>query len=451
MPRAWRLFVSLLGSALFAASLGPAFASSGPGGGDDLDDAIEANDDDFDDDYDDAEDDDVDDDDRDELSDDDGDRSGSNSGSSNDGDNSGSGSSNSGRDNDHDRAELSTHPAILYAITESPDGDEVIEREYLWEAPTRALRAAEQEGFVVLSRTRLEALDINLVRLRAPDRLSGTRAIATLRRLAPGAVVAPHHIYRATGAVAIASSAVALAPASGLNHVLGVIDTGVHIDRLPTSSALLTHRRAGGGAPRPRDHGSLVASIAIARGARVHVFDVFSEGADGSLIAPAANIAEAIDWMVAHDVAVINISIQGPDNPVLNDVIRRATARGHLIVAAAGNNGPFARPSFPAAFEGAIAVTAIDVDNRPYIRANRGDYIDFAAEGVDLPVQLNDSAVVATGTSFAAPVVAAHLAQLMPSPSPQGAAQALTALRRNVVDLGAPGRDPIYGWGAVPD
>jgi hypothetical protein len=313
------------------------------------------------------------------------------------------------------------------------------------------VRAAEQAGFTILSRTRLDALDINLVRLRAPDGSRNARAVATLRRLAPGSIVAPHHVYRTTGVVAIASHAVASATVVPSNAVLGVIDTGVQVDRLPSSAALLSHRRADGGAPRPREHGSLVAAIAIARGVNVHVVDVFVEGGDGSVFAPAASIAVAIDWMVARQVPVINISVQGANNPVLSDVISRANARGHIVVAAAGNNGPFARPAYPGAFEGAVAVTAIDVDNRPYVRANRGSYIDFAAEGVDVPVQLHDHAVVATGTSFAAPVIATHLAQLMPEPSPRAAANALGVLRRGVVDLGAPGHDPVYGWGAVPD
>jgi hypothetical protein len=437
------LIISLLGSLLIAASLGTASASSGPGS-DGLDDAIE----DMDDSFDDGDDSSPDDFDNGPSNDDDdyGDNSGSNSGSSHGGDDDNSGT---GRDFDD---ELRSHAGeFIYAVTESFDGEEVIEREYLWQAPARAVREAQREGFRVVSRTQLEALDVHLVRLRAPPNMGNARALALLRRLAPNAIVTPHHVYRTTGTVTFTFGSLSAPTPREAGGVIGIIDTGVERAHLADATALLTNIGPDGREARGREHGSLVAAIAITHGARVHVVDVFGESRDGSLVAPAASIAQAIDWMVARGVPVINISIQGPDNPVLNDIIRRAIARGHIIVAAAGNNGPYARPAFPAAFEGSVAVTAIDTEDRPYMRANRGSYIDFAAEGVAVRVQLGGRTVTATGTSFAAPVVAAQLSRRLDAPSREHADSALEALRSGVTDLGAPGHDPIYGWGAVPD
>ncbi|MEQ1493785.1 MAG: S8 family serine peptidase, partial [Terricaulis sp.] len=146
-----------------------------------------------------------------------------------------------------------------------------------------------------------------------------------------------------------------------------------------------------------------------------------------------------------------NISVEGPDNAVLAEMVRRAAERGHIIVAAAGNGGPAARPSFPAAFDGVLAVTAIDESDRPYVRANRGDYIDFAAPGVDINVDVNGSMARVSGTSFAAPVIAAEAAAHLHAPSPAESARVLTNLRARAEDLGAPGRDNIFGWGALRD
>jgi hypothetical protein len=466
-----KLVISLLGSVVFAAALTSAQASPGSGG-DDLDDAIEDIDGDLDFDLDsdqahsgsgNSDDDDFDpfdnddnsgssNDDAGSSSDNDGeqDRSGSNSGSSGrggDDDHSGSGR----RDDERDREDTSAASSVaLYAIVEGFDGEEVVEREYLWQAPSRAVSGAARAGFTVLSRTTLEALDVHLVRLRAPEGMGNARALTTLRRLAPGAIVTPHHVYRASSAATVAAGVIS-PHATTHGGVIGIIDTGVERSRLPNAAALLTQRSAAGGPARPSEHGSLVASIAIANGARVHAIDVFNESRDGGMVAAAASIAQAIDWMVAEGVPVINISIQGPENPVLNDIIARATARGHIVVAAAGNNGPYARPSFPAAFESALAVTAIDREDRPYVRANRGDYIDFAAEGVEVSVQLGDETVTVSGTSFAAPIVAAQLSRNHRAPSRENAHSVIIALRSGVTDLGAPGHDPVYGWGAVPD
>jgi len=55
----------------------------------------------------------------------------------------------------------------------------------------------------------------------------------------------------------------------------------------------------------------------------------------------------------------------------------------------------------------------------------------------------------ARGTSFAAPLVAGLLAARLPEPDPHAARQAIEALTHQAVDLGAPGRDTVYGFGLV--
>src|SRR5262249_14491142 len=111
--------------------------------------------------------------------------------------------------------------------------------------------------------------------------------------------------------------------------------------------------------------------------------------------------------------------------------------------AAAGNGGPLAGPAFPGAYEGVLAVTAVDRDGRVYMRANRGDYVDFAALGVDVPVQVNGRSSTVSGTSFAAPLVAARIATLLPRASREDASRAVNEVRREAVDQGRQGRDPV--------
>lgn len=53
-------------------------------------------------------------------------------------------------------------------------------------------------------------------------------------------------------------------------------------------------------------------------------------------------IAAALGWLDANQVAVVNISLVGPDNMVLRQLVRQMIARGHILVAAVGNDGPAA-------------------------------------------------------------------------------------------------------------
>ena len=51
-------------------------------------------------------------------------------------------------------------------------------------------------------------------------------------------------------------------------------------------------------------------------------------------------VAAAFGWMAKERVAVINVSLVGPRNALLERVVKVLVARGHLIVAAVGNDGP---------------------------------------------------------------------------------------------------------------
>jgi subtilisin family serine protease len=144
--------------------------------------------------------------------------------------------------------------------------------------------------------------------------------------------------------------------------------------------------------------------------------------------------------------------LSGPRNPAVANAIARITRKGHTIVAAAGNDGPAAPPVFPGAYDGVVGVTAVDVANRIYRYANRGNHVDFAARGVAVTaIDAKGGVRDATGTSFAAPVVAARLAAQLRLPDRTAAQKAIRALEVEARDLGPPGRDPIYGVGLIGD
>jgi subtilisin family serine protease len=70
---------------------------------------------------------------------------------------------------------------------------------------------------------------------------------------------------------------------------------------------------------------------------------------------------------------------------------------------------------------------------------------------VRLPIQEKNGRIsYKSGTSFAAPYYTALIAAILSQkPQLQTVSELVPALTRGVVDLGEPGRDPVYGWGLV--
>jgi subtilisin family serine protease len=159
----------------------------------------------------------------------------------------------------------------------------------------------------------------------------------------------------------------------------------------------------------------------------------------------------AIGWLLGEQVPVVNISLVGPANRVLELVVKKAASKGLLLVAAVGNDGPAAPPLYPAAYPDVVAVTAVDARGKVIPEACRGPHVAFAAPGSDMAVAGlgRGGFASARGTSFAAPLVAGMLAQTMPSPDITAARSAVAGLARTAVDAGAPGRDDVYGYGIV--
>lgn len=174
--------------------------------------------------------------------------------------------------------------------------------------------------------------------------------------------------------------------------------------------------------------------------------NVYHSDEHGQPVADTASLLQALDWMRASKVHVINMSMSGPQDELIEGAIKELSARGVLFVAAAGNGGPNAPKSFPAAYKQVIAVTAVGKDLRGYVHANHGDYIDVAAPGVGIWTALpNLLEGYQSGTSFAAPHVTAILAAAHDRVRQKSKEEILSSL--DIRDLGPAGPDRIYGRG----
>ncbi|MBB3017384.1 subtilisin family serine protease [Microvirga lupini] len=158
----------------------------------------------------------------------------------------------------------------------------------------------------------------------------------------------------------------------------------------------------------------------------------------------------ALEALAERNVRVVNMSLSGPPNEVLKQAIASAQEKGMIIIAAAGNNGAGADPSYPAAYPGVIAVTAVDRKRDVYRRATQGEYIDLAAPGVDLWVAApGGGGTTKSGTSYAVPFISAAAAVLQASGTNLNPDGLQATLESNTMDLGKPGRDKTYGYGLL--
>jgi subtilisin family serine protease len=161
-------------------------------------------------------------------------------------------------------------------------------------------------------------------------------------------------------------------------------------------------------------------------------------------------MAEALSWLAHEGVPVINVSLVGPPNRILETVVESLIARGHIVVAAVGNDGPAAPPLYPAAWPGVVGVTAVDARQRALVEAARGAQVKFAAPGAQMAAAKHPSGyTLVRGTSFAAPIVAGLLSLNLQVIDKVAADKAIAALAEEALHVGAPGLDPAYGYGLV--
>lgn len=211
--------------------------------------------------------------------------------------------------------------------------------------------------------------------------------------------------------------------------------------------------------PSPGTHGTAMAGAVAARlrlagaapAARLLTARAFGPpGADGVAQGATSEVVACLDWAVEHEARVVSMSFAGPSSGVLGRALAAARARGVVLIAATGNAGPKSEPLFPAAATGVVAVTASDPDDRILPQAVRGRHVALTAPGVDVLVPAPKGGYdLTTGTSVAAAEVAGVVALLLerhPDLRPDDVARVLS---ETAVDLGAPGRDPVFGAGLI--
>lgn len=322
----------------------------------------------------------------------------------------------------------------------------------------RAASLAAQFNLVIRSEHSSLLLGSRVVRFGIPDGRAPEAVIAALSTAGiPSAYV--NSIYSLQGMRLPANYAyerigVSGTPAGGKGVSVAVIDSATDpkhpalkkiyagfFDALPDFPVVnATHGTAVGGLIAGR--GDLPGMAPQARIYHARAFENGKSTMDA--------ILTAFDWAAGQKVRIVNMSFAGPANDLMRQSCAAALDRGIVLVAAAGNNGPGAKPAYPGAYAGVIAVTATNDKDALMPQANRGDYVFVAAPGVDVIAPApGGGADFVTGTSFAAAIVSGAIANLIADDPRRDDKWVERTLSESALDLGAAGRDNDFGYGLL--
>lgn len=354
---------------------------------------------------------------------------------------------------------LTTGGEVAFVEVTVENGYRAIEREWLLTVNKAQLAALEALDVDILEHQSLTALGLTTLRIRVPSSADSREAIQALLPSATP-LLDRNHVYapQADGD-GPAPAADTVGPSCRDALKLGMIDTAIHT-RHPAFGGreIIQQSFLSAEARVPSSHGTAVAGQLLGKGAnlspllpnaRLYNASVFYTSSVERQGATVNSLLQALNWLAEQQVAVINMSLAGPPNALLEAAVQALYQQQIVVVAAAGNAGPAAPPLYPAAYPEVVAVTAVDNRKQIYRWANRGEHIDFAARGVSVSTARGDSDFGReSGTSMAAPVVSARLACIL-AINGSSAAEAVKRLAATAEDLGEAGRDPTFGDGLL--
>ncbi|MEV8594204.1 type VII secretion-associated serine protease mycosin [Streptomyces sp. NPDC052012] len=266
----------------------------------------------------------------------------------------------------------------------------------------------------------------------------------------------------------------------GEGVTVAVLDTGVDADHPDLAGNVLTGKDLVGFGAEPGDrawarHGTAMAGIIAGHGHG-------AGNADGVMgVAPAAKIlpvrviledrdpsrakardtrgnalAEGIRWAADHGADVINLSL-GDDSASAHpeagedEAIQYALRKGVSVVASAGNGGEKGdHVSYPAAYPGVIAATAVDRYGTRASFSTRRWYATVSAPGVDVIIADPDRKYYeGWGTSAAAAFVSGAVALVRSAHPDLSPAQVKRLLEDTARNAPADGRDDSRGFGFI--
>lgn len=304
--------------------------------------------------------------------------------------------------------------------------------------------------------------------------------VQTLKQKFPNINIQDNHTYNQSKEIELPSSKPVNAmngtttPYTGKGIKVAVLDSGIdtnHVDLKVKGGHCSLGLNCAYGIPYSDDngHGTHVAGIISAlkndKGIigiapdvelySIKALDAFGYGSTLSLI-------EGVEWAFKNKIDILNMSVTTDHADVaLEKALKIAYDKGVLIVGSAGNNGEFANKSvrYPAKYQSVIAVGAVNSDLTKLKESAIGDEIEVVAPGGNIystyPIEwdfedgIADGYTRMSGTSMATPHVTAILALYKERFPFKTNVELRTLLTSTAKDLGAVGKDPLFGYGLI--
>lgn len=243
------------------------------------------------------------------------------------------------------------------------------------------------------------------------------------------------------------------------NVIIAVVDTGVDGTHPDLRDKILDGWNVYAGGSDYSDamgHGTQVAGVAAASSNNsIGVAGVAWASpilairvGDAQGLSTGRHIAAGILWGVSHGAKVINASFA----PLWSDRIVRSAAqqafnRGCVVVISAGNAGG---TNTATGYDEALFVGAVTGSNELADFSDRGPFVDVSAPGTGVRTTARGGDYsLANGTSFAAPIVSGVAALAFAVEPNLRPVAVQNAILNTAADLGAAGKDSLYGAGMV--
>jgi len=260
--------------------------------------------------------------------------------------------------------------------------------------------------------------------------LSVTPATAQPPAALPSAAVSPSQVQAQQWWLDKLNVRKAWTISKGAGVTVAVLDGGVDASFGDLRGAVVPGFVPGGSGDGRKDtdasyHGTLMADDIAGRGTGFGLLGIAPEAKIMPVVVPNDNNIEAttilaLDHLtaMAHPPQVVNMSYgwEAPCSAEMQQSVARATAKGMILVASAGNKGEQGNPpSAPASCPGVVAVGAVDQSIQPWSGSTRAGYVALAAPGVHI-IGYDTSASThygyADGTSDSAAIVSGMFALL---------------------------------------
>jgi thermitase len=347
-------------------------------------------------------------------------------------------------------------PAAAQADRKDPKPDKAVPDQYLVQYADGADRAKALKDNGARKLDRIDALDIDVVELRA-DKAAKAKADKRFTLVEPNLVLTTQATptdpsYSQQYGFGRISAPTAWDTTTGSSSVvIAVVDTGVQRSHPDLDAKIVAGYDYVSNDTAPDDgngHGTHVAGTAAAEtqnatggagtcwGCKVMPVRVLDNNGSGTL----ANVAKGITFAADNGAKVINLSLGGGGTSTLQQAVDYAWGKGSFLACAAGNSNTSSTSSaYPGAYANCFAVASTTSTDARSSFSNYGTWVEAAAPGSSIySTWINSGYNTISGTSMATPHVAG-LAGLL-------ASQGLTATQ--IRDRICSTSDKISGTGS---